>query len=330
MPALLAMTIWSSGCLGQENNHVTVSPLSKNVNIQADDNDGAFDVNALASVVQNCTDPATLERKINTPANDINNLDLDNDGNIDYLAVKETGQNQLEIYDEAVNPAVLVANLSMTPENGNVVSNNNMATLQINGTPDYCGPYYYYHRPHISFGTMLFMAYLLRPHSYYTPMWGYGHYPGYYVSHRTVVRTSYRPSRSTYTPRQRNYSHRSSLSNPSSSHRSFNARTSNKPVRSGGFGNNRTSSAGSTSHSSRSGFGNRSSAGSSRSSSSTYSNHSNTRSGFGSSRARSSGFGSSSRSSGSSGFGRSSSRSSGSSRSSFSSHSSGRSFGRRR
>lgn len=316
LPAFFITLMGAVSCSGQypqENNHVSVSPLSKDVNIQADQNNAAFDVNALANIVQKTTNPSTLEQEINDPANNINNLDLDKDGQIDFLTVTETGQNELQINDAAVNPPVTVARLTMTPENGNTTSTaaSNTATLRIDGTPDYCGPYYYYYRPHISFGTMLFMAYLLRPHPYYVPMWGYRHYPHYYTTHRTVVRTVYRPTRSAYTPVQRNYySNRSSLSSPRSSRRSFNERSYSKPVGSGGFGNSRSTNSGFSSGRS---------------------------SGFGSS--RSSGFGSSSRSWGSSsgssrrsfGSSRSSwgSRSSGSSRSSFS-RSSGRSFGRRR
>jgi hypothetical protein len=244
----------------QQQNRVTVSPMSNNVNIEADAGNTAFDVNALSGIVQKSTDPKTLEQQINDPATNINNLDLDKDGKVDFLTVTETGANQLQINDAAVNPSVVVAKLNITPDNSSQT-----ASMQIDGTPAYCGPNYSYYQPHISFGTMLFMAYLLRPHPYYMPMYGYGHYPGYYSSRRTIVRNVYHPTASQYSrgsnsgssfSRPSGGQSRSSLSTPSSSQRSFNTRSSSAPVGSGGFGNS----------SSRSGSSGRSSFGSGRSS----------------------------------------------------------------
>ena len=223
----------------QQQNRVSVTPLSNDVNIQADASNTAFDVNALSEVVKKSADPKVLEQQINDPSTNINNLDLDKDGKVDYLTVTETGANQLQINDAAVNPPTVIAKLSITPDQGNQTAN-----LQIQGTPANCGPNYDYYQPHISFGTMLFMAYLLRPHPYYMPMYGYGHYPGYYTSRRTVVRTVYRPTTSSYTVphnssagRSSAAPSRSSLSSPASSQRSFGNRNTSRPVGSGGFGN---------------------------------------------------------------------------------------------
>lgn len=247
----------------QQQNRVNVTPLSNDVNIQADASNTAFDVNALSAVVQKSADPKVLEQQINDPSTNINNLDLDKDGKVDYLTVTETGANQLQINDAAVNPPTVVAKLTITPDNTNQTAN-----LQIQGTPAYCGPNYDYYQPHISFGTMLFMAYLMRPHPYYMPMYGYGHYPGYYTSRRTVVRTVYRPTSSPYTVAHSNTgsgfhgpssgSGRSSLSSPSSSQRSFGTRNSGTPVGSGGFGNSSSRSSSSGSRSSSSGGSRRS------------------------------------------------------------------------
>ena len=236
--AFTMLSIGFAGCgnkndqYPQEQNHVTVSPLSNNVDIQADKN-ASFDVNALSDIVAKSTDPKVLEQKINDPSTNINNMDLDKDGKVDYLTVTESGANQLEISDASVNPPVTVARLTVTPDNSTQT-----ASLQINGTPEYCGSSYNYYRPSISFGEMLFMAYLLSPHSYYRPMYGYGHYPSYYTSQRTVVRTTYRPSTSQYVSRPSNAgSGRSSLGSPVRSQRSFGARDNSRPVGRGGFGN---------------------------------------------------------------------------------------------
>ncbi len=220
----------------QEQNNVSVSPLSNNVSIQADKDNAAFDVNALSSIVRTCTEPKVLEEKINDPANNINNLDLDKDGKVDYLTVTEEGQNVLVIKDANVDPAVVVANLTITPNN-----DSKTASMQIQGTPQYCGSYNTYYQPSISFGELLFLSYLLRPHSYYHPYYGYHNYPSYYTTRRTVVRTTYRPTTSPYVSNRggNTPNNRSSIGNPSSSQRKFDVRNTNRPVGSGGFGNSR-------------------------------------------------------------------------------------------
>lgn len=258
---IIAVALNSCGNSGnqypQQQNRVSVSPLSNDVNIQADARNTAFDVNALSAIVQKSTDPKVLEQKVNDPSTNINNLDLDSDGKVDYLTVTETGENELQVNDAAVNPPVLVAKLNITPDNSNQT-----ASLQIQGSPAYCGPNYNYYQPHISFGEMLFLAYLLRPHPYYMPMYGYGHYPSYYTSSRTVVSKTYRPTTSQYSRGGANSynrsggSGRSSLSNPSTSQRSFGTR-SNRPVGSGGFGNRSSSRPSPSFGSSRRSFGRR-------------------------------------------------------------------------
>jgi hypothetical protein len=98
----------------QEQNDVSVKPFSNDVDIEADAGNAAFDVSALSEIVKASTDPKVLEEKINDPATNINNLDLDKDGKIDYLTITESGQNQLEIKDAAVQPEVMVARLTVT------------------------------------------------------------------------------------------------------------------------------------------------------------------------------------------------------------------------
>ena len=224
----------------QQHNNVTFSPMGNNVNIQADQNNAAFDVSALSQVVQRSTDPKVLEQKINDPDNKINNLDLDKDGKIDYLNVTEAANNQLTISDASVDPAVTVANLTITPD-----QQAQTASMQIQGTPAYCGSYNTYYQPHISFGEILFLSYLMRPHSYYYPMYGYHNYPSYYTSRRTVVRNVYHPTQSSYVRNGNSgggfnsgrSGSRSSMSAPTSSQRSFGVRDNSRAVGSGGFGN---------------------------------------------------------------------------------------------
>ena len=235
----------------QEHNNVNVTPMSNNVSIAADKDNAAFDVNKLSEIVQKSTDPKVLEEKVNDPSTNINNLDLDKDGKVDFLTVTEPGQNQIVISDASVNPAVTVATMTITPN-----QQAQTASMQIQGDPAYCGSYNNYYRPSISFGEILFLSYLMAPHPFYHPYYGYGRYPSYYSSRRTVVRTVYQPTRSQYVAPSRgsgggsSMGSRSSVSEPSRSQRSFGQRDASRPVGSGGFGNSSSRSSSAPSHSS--------------------------------------------------------------------------------
>lgn len=210
-------------------------PQQNSVTIENNNAPAGFDVNKLAQVVKTSTDPQTLEKAINDPNNKINNLDLDKDGNIDYLKVEETDKNRLSVVDDVSNAdSVTVARIKIDP------SANNTADLDVQGNPRYVGDNNYYHSS-FSFTDFLLLSYLMRPHSYYMPMYHYGYYPSYYT--RTHTYTTFRPTTSPAMSSRTNS--RSSLSQPGRSQRSFGTRNS-QPVRSGGFGH---------SSSGRSGFG---------------------------------------------------------------------------
>ncbi|MDB5135703.1 MAG: hypothetical protein JWP37_2306 [Mucilaginibacter sp.] len=206
-----------------------------------------FDVNKLAQLVKTSTDPQTLEKAINDPNNHINNLDLDKDGNIDYLKVEEPDKNRLNVVDDvSAADSVTVARINIQPN-----QDNNTADLNVQGNPDYAGPNNYYHSS-FSLTDMLLLSYFMRPHMYYMPMYHYGYYPSYYSHVRTV--STFRPTTSSSMSSRGS---RSSLSSPGRSQRSFGTRSSS-PVRSGGFGR-RSSGSGRSSgfgHS-RGGFGRR-------------------------------------------------------------------------
>jgi len=241
----IAFAIVLAGC--------SQNPQQNNVSISSNAPAG-FDVNKLGEIVKTSTNPQVLEKAINDPKNQINNLDLDKDGKIDFLKVNETGKNELQIIDDfSSNQSMTIATIKVNP------TNNNSADLNIQSNPDYAGSNYMYHS-HFSFTDFLLMSYLMRPHSYYMPMYRYGSYPTYYS--RTSVATNYRPTTSSAVSSAR--SSRSSLSSASGSQRSFKARDNAQPVRSGGFGNS-SSSSGSSSRSSSFGSSSRSSGSSHRS-----------------------------------------------------------------
>jgi len=204
-----------------------------------------FDVNKLAGYVKTSTDPEKLEKAINDPSTHINNLDLDKDGNVDYLKVQETEPNHLNIVDDvSASDSVTVARIKIQPD-----STRQTADLNIQGNPNYVGYDNYYHSS-FGFTDFLLLSYMMRPHMYYMPMYHYGYYPHYYTRVRTV--TNFRPTTSSHMSSRMNTSTRSSLGSPGRSQRSFGTRNSST-VRSGGFG--RHSSSGSSRSFGRSGFG---------------------------------------------------------------------------
>jgi len=243
--AALAIVLFSCG-----SNPTPVQ--SNNVSIQANALPG-FNVNNFANLVKKTSNPTQIESAINAPDNDINNLDLDKDGKVDFLKVEES-PNKIQVVDDVNNTdSVTVATLNITPN-----QENTQADMQIQGNPTYCGQDYYYHSS-FSIGEILLLSYMLSPHRYYYPMYHYGYYPSYYHSYGT---SSYRTITHTYSPSAGGGYHpsantRSSLSSPVHSQRSFSARDASSPVRSGGFGTSSGSSSRSFGSGSSSSFGSR-------------------------------------------------------------------------
>lgn len=219
-----------------------------NVSIQAQQLPG-FNVNNFANIIRRTSNPTEIESAINAPDNNVNNLDLNKDGQVDFLRVFESA-NQIQVFDDVdATNSVNVATL-------NITRNNDMADVHIAGNPTYCGPQYTYHST-VSLGEVLLLAYLFSPHHYYVPTYHYGYYPPYYRRYsispnRTITRT-YTTTRTitnnrvvpnsnarTTTNSTTNNS-RKSISSPTTSQRSFSTRDVSKPIKSGGFGTSRNS-----------------------------------------------------------------------------------------
>ncbi|HVW98582.1 MAG TPA: hypothetical protein VHA56_21625 [Mucilaginibacter sp.] len=227
--ALTMLVVMASACSQnrREQNNVTIE----------NNTTAGFDVNRLAQFVRSSTDPETLEKAINNPDNHINNLDLDKDGNIDYLKVEESDNNRLKVVDDVSNAeSVTVASIKIDPDEGNTA-----ADLSIQGNPNYVGYNNYYHSS-FSFADFLLLSYIMRPHRYYVPVYHYGYYPSYYTHVRTY--RTFRPSMSSHMSSR--VSRRSGFFSSGRSQRSFGIRSS-RSFKSSGFG--RRSSFG------RSGFG---------------------------------------------------------------------------
>ncbi len=279
---------------------IVVTPTTSNIGEN-------LDLQSLGELVKQSNSAEEIENKLNSSGS-INNLDLDGDGNVDYIKVNEVndgnGRGFVFIIDTPQG-SEQVASISLS-QSGDV------ANLTIQGNPSYYGDGGYYTTSHLV-RDMMIMNYLYggyhRP--YYSP-YRYGYYPRTYRSYRSVPYSSYHSSprvvtRTTTTtktvsrptttkssygnssykskPVTASSNRTSTLSSPKTSQKSFKVTSASKskPVTSG-FGSKKSSSSYSSKPSSSS-----SSYGSSRKSSgSSY--------GSGSS-SRSSSFGSSSKSS---------------------------------
>ena len=270
-----------------------------------------LDLESLGELVRRSGNAQEIEDQLNSSSS-INNLDLDGDGQVDYIRVTEIGDGmtrgfsfQVELPNGQVEEVATI----------NIEQGGDMANMTIQGNPSYYGDHGYYHSSH-HVSDMLLMAYLFSNHRPYFSPYHYGSYPRGYHSYRSVPSRSYRtrvtttrtttrtsrPSSVSSTTRRSTVAptaattRTATMARPTTSQKSFRKTSpaNSRPVTSG-FGNrNRSTSSAirSTPRRSSSSFGS-----SSRRSSSSFgsSSRSSSRSSFGSS-SRSS-FGSSSRSS---------------------------------
>ncbi len=233
-----------------------------------------LNLQAVGALVKDAKDAEDLERKINESG--INNMDLNLDGNVDYIKVQEYGEGDnrgFSLYTEfEAGEEQEIATIDIAKTGSEEVE------VEVHGNEQIYGRNYY-HRSHFGIGDMIFMSWLFSSRSPYYSPWGYGHYPGYYSSHRTVSPAAYqqriggRASSSGFnSARSSNISSKAtspnagkssgkvkaSLKNPTASQKSFQARSSTAPARTGGFGKRTTASSSRSSPSVRGSSGGRS------------------------------------------------------------------------
>ena len=146
-----------------------------------------LDLQALGELVKNSTTAQDIEDKLNTTGS-INNLDLNNDGSVDYIKVTEYGDANQKGFSFTVDVAEGQTQEIATIE---VAKGSNDAQMNIQGNQQLYGNNGYY-QSRYSLTDMLIMSYLFRPHPYYHSPYYYGHYPTYYRSYRSTPYNSYR------------------------------------------------------------------------------------------------------------------------------------------
>ena len=270
--------IWSArSCLGPSSAYESSGPAYRNeISVSSEAAAEGLDLKALNGVVKKAKDAKDLEYYLNQP-DSINNLDLNNNGEVDYISVTEYG-NKADAYGFS---------LTVEPEKGEVqeiatieiIQDGDRAQVQYHGNPQIYGPHYHYSAFH-GLSTFLLWSYLLSPHPFYASPWGYGYYPNYYSTYRPVPQTTYqnrtansasgvrrstqsdllKSPRGLSSPNKNKVANtgiRKSLRNPTATQKAFQTRSRSKSIGSGGFGRSSTYSKSSSvrGYSSSRGFG---------------------------------------------------------------------------
>jgi len=161
-----------------------------NVNVQSTVYAGeGLDLATIGSLLKKAENATELERLLNDPATGVNNLDLNEDGKVDYVKVTEYGNDKSKGFSLTVEPIAgevqEIATINIEK------SGDDKAEVEVRGNEQIYGQNHYHHS---SFGMtdMLFMYWLFRPHPMYMSPWGYGRYPGSYRAHNTVSQRDYK------------------------------------------------------------------------------------------------------------------------------------------
>lgn len=209
-----------------------------------------LDLKAVSDAAQSSKDAADLEKKLNTPSEQLNNIDLNDDGKVDYIKVTEYGSDEkrgLSLTTE-LSPSEIqeIATIEFIKEG-------DKATMHTRGDSSLYGNGHHY-RSSFGLTDALLLGYIFSSHNNYSSPYRYGSYPPHYgsgwsrrddSSYRNTVSTRY-PGRSfqsggntkpaIQSPNAGKQAARARIvSNPTKSQKSFSTR-SGKPAGSGGFG----------------------------------------------------------------------------------------------
>jgi hypothetical protein len=175
-----------SGCKGKEKQ--TYRPKqNQDVSVVANNVGDGLDLSQLPALAKQAKNGEDLEQILNSSG--VNNLDLNKDGNIDYLNVEEFRDGDKRgfvLYTNENNERSDVAQIMLS-------QGAQQAEVAVEGNPNYYPPNTVY-RSRFPVGEILLTAWLFsltRPRFYHSPYY-FGYYPGYYRSARVVPFGAYR------------------------------------------------------------------------------------------------------------------------------------------
>ncbi|MVX36556.1 MULTISPECIES: hypothetical protein [Myroides] len=140
-----------------------------------------LDIQAVASIFGQSSDLADFEYRLNDPELRISNLDLNNDGYVDYLRVVEVVENYTHVI---IVQAVLGADRYQDVLTIEVEKDNRRGTtyVQFVGNPYFYGPNYIYEPVYYS-TPPLFSLFWVSSYRPYHSSWYWNYYPSYYYGY---------------------------------------------------------------------------------------------------------------------------------------------------
>lgn len=218
-----------------------------------------LDLQAVGEMVKKAKDAESLEQMLNGEAG-VNNLDLNEDGDVDYINVESYGEGAARGFSLYVNFSETETQevASIDIEKGADGS----AQVYMTGNDQIYGQNHSYHS-HYSATDFILMSYLFSPRyrPYHHSPYGYGYRPAYYHPYHPVSRSSYSSRTTTITktstikkstaknpaparktksvsPNKNKSSSKvkATLKNPTTSQKTFQKANPSKAVKTGGFG----------------------------------------------------------------------------------------------
>ena len=176
---------------------VSLTSYAQDMTITGGDAAEGLDLTAVGELFRKCANSEKFEKELNDQDNGINNLDLNEDGEVDYLRVVEQSSNQTRIVILQVPLGEKdfqdVATLEVEKQGSNY-------NVQIHGNEQIYGVNHYVYPPRIRWGTVGFVSWLFAPrYRPYVSPYRYGYYPSYYRPRRPVSINIYRNTTVRYT-----------------------------------------------------------------------------------------------------------------------------------
>jgi len=150
-----------------------------------------LDLSSVAELFRTTKDTESFERALNDPDTGINNLDLDDDGQVDYIRVAELADRDIRVLVLQVPLAEDEFQDVATIEVEKKAATN--VEVQVHGNVQVYGPNYYVRPTTAVFATAAFVSWLYRPNYVaYHSAWHWGSHPAWYRPWHPVHVTVYR------------------------------------------------------------------------------------------------------------------------------------------
>jgi len=176
MFALFVAFSMVSQCSRKSSSSLPISTPEEQAAVILKEYSKGLDLDAVTVLAKKSKDAADFERLLNNQAEAVNNIDLNEDGKVDYINVTEYGSGNrrgLSLTTE-ISPGKIQEIATIDFE-----KNGESGVIQTSGNPSLYGPGHYHHS-NFSMTDALLMAWLFSNRPVYTSPYGYGNYPPSY------------------------------------------------------------------------------------------------------------------------------------------------------